>query len=302
MLDIPTLGARVTSVIAGAAAAYVGIGRRIYKSVALTNGVWSDWVAVADLGAGFSISGLAYYLDDLLVLLATGQDIRKLNTATNALTVWRLGEKGVVGCGYKGQLIYAPRASNNEEELRLSGTKWNGNAVTHLRYLDSPILTMALFNGKVAIATRTSLWFMGGQPYPGEADDAAVTADTSKAPAWIGDPQPVMSTAPTPRGRFHLPLASYRGRLYILARQGGQPSSTARRRAGLAAHRSRRARPAMGRRSSTTGWWSPSTAVTAALASSGVSTARGGGSLAQRRPPRRRRSGPARWVEPAIAT
>ena len=85
----------------------------------------------------------------------TGQDIRKFNTGTNSLTVWRSGEKGQVGAGYKGQLVYAPRTANAQEELRLSGTRWNGNAVTHLRYLDSPILTMALFNGRVAIATRT---------------------------------------------------------------------------------------------------------------------------------------------------
>ena len=73
---------------------------------------------------------------------------------------------------------------------------------------------MALFNGKVAIATRTSLWFMGGDPYPGEADDAAVTADTSKAPAWLGDPQPVMSHGIYAAADDFIFLCSYRGRLY----------------------------------------------------------------------------------------
>jgi hypothetical protein len=180
---------------------------------ALSNGTWAAFSA-ADLGAGFAISGLAYYQDDLLVMLSTGQDIRKFNTVSSALTIWRTGEKGQVGCGYAGQLIYAPRAANAQEELRLSGTKWNGNAVTHFRYLDSPILNMCLFNGTVAIATRTSLYRMGGQPYPGEADDPTVTADTSKAPEWLGNPEPLMTHGQFAAGDDFTFMASFRGRLY----------------------------------------------------------------------------------------
>ena len=211
--DTPSATVRAYGVVAGNNA-FVGLGRRIYKSVALTNGTWAAFTAAADLGAGLTISGLAYYQDDLLVMLGTSQDIRKFNTATNALTVWRTGETGVVGVGYAGQLLYAPRATNAQEELRLSGTRWNGNAVTHVRYLDSPILTMALYNGSVAIATRTSLSLMGGQPYPGEADDPTVTADTSKAPEWRGDPQPVMTHGQFAGGDDFTFLASFRGRLY----------------------------------------------------------------------------------------
>jgi hypothetical protein len=213
MGDTPSTTNRAYGVIAGSNA-FIGIGRRIYKSVALSNGTWAALTAAADLGAGFAISGLAYYQDDLLVLLSSGQDIRKFNTATNSLTVWRSGEKGQVGTGYKGQLIYAPRTANTQEELRLSGTRWNGNAVTHLRYLDSPILTMALFNGRVAIATRTSLYLMGGEPYPGEPDDATVPADTSKAPEWRGDPEPIMTHGAFAADDDFVFLCSYRGRLY----------------------------------------------------------------------------------------
>ena len=213
MSDVPSASLRAYGVVAGSNA-FIGLGRRIYKSVALSNGTWSALTAAADLGAGFVISGLAYYQDDLLVMCGTTQDIRKFNTATNALNVWRAGEKGAVGVGYAGQLIYAPRAANAQEELRLSGTKWNGNAVTHQRYLDSPILNMALFNGKVAIATRTSLYLMGGQPYPGEADDPTVTADTSKAPAWLGDPIPIMTHGQFAADDDFTFLCSYRGRLY----------------------------------------------------------------------------------------
>lgn len=212
MSDTPTTTLRAHGALTGNAA-YVSLGRRIYKSVNF-GAAWSAFTAVADLGAGYVISGLVPYQDDLLVLLSSGQDIRRLNTATNTLTLWRSGEKGVVGCVYGGQLIYAPRAANNQEELRLSGTKWNGNAETFFRYLDSPILNMALFNGQVALATRTSLYFMSGRAYPGEADDAAVTADTSKAPAWIGEPEPIMTHGQFAAADDFTFLCSYRGKLY----------------------------------------------------------------------------------------
>ena len=130
------------------------------------------------------------------------------------MTVWRTGEKAQKGVAYSGQFIYAPLAVNNQEELRLSGTKWNGNAVTHKRYLDAPIINMASFNGQVVIATRKSLYFMGGQPYPGEADDPDITGDPARAPEWRGDPEPVMSHGVFAEGDDFVFLESYRGRLY----------------------------------------------------------------------------------------
>lgn len=194
--------------------AYVAIGRYIYESVALDAGTWSAWNQVCDLGSAFSVSGLAYYQDDFLVMLSTGQDIRKFNTGSGALTVWRTGEAGRVGVGYAGQLIYAPLEDNAQDELRLSGTKWNGNAVTHFRYLDSPIVNMALYDSEVVIATKTSLYRMGGQPYPGEADDASVGNDTSRAPEWRGDPEPLLTHGIFASGDDFIFLASFRGRLY----------------------------------------------------------------------------------------
>src|SRR5918993_742376 len=213
MSDTPSTTNRAYGLIAGTNA-YVGIGRRIYKSVLLTNGTWASFTVATDLGAGFTISGLSYFQDDILICLSTGQDIRKLNTATNAVTVWRTGEKAQKGVAYSGQFIYAPLAVNNQEELRLSGTKWNGNAVTHKRYLDAPIINMASFNGQVVIATRKSFYFMGGQPYPGEADDPDITGDSSRAPEWRGDPDPVMSHGVFAEGDDFVFLESYRGRLY----------------------------------------------------------------------------------------
>ena len=46
---------------------YVGIGRYLYRSVAVTAGSWSSLTQVADLGAGVTITALAYYRDELAV-------------------------------------------------------------------------------------------------------------------------------------------------------------------------------------------------------------------------------------------
>jgi hypothetical protein len=101
-LDVPSTTVRAYGAVAGTNA-YVGIGRRIYKSVALTNGTWSAFTVATDLGAGFVISGLVYWQDDLLVMLSSGQDIRKYNTSTGSVTVWRTGQKAVKGVAYAGQ-------------------------------------------------------------------------------------------------------------------------------------------------------------------------------------------------------
>ena len=213
MVEIPSTAARAYGIVAGTAA-YVGLGRRIYKSVLLSNGVWAAFTAVADLGAGFTIQGLTYYQDNLLIMLGAGVDIKKYNTSTNALSTWRTGEEGAKGVGYAGQLIYAQPAIGETDVLALSGDKWNGGAVTHYRQLDAPIVNMASFGGQVVIATRKRLYFMGGQPYPGEADDAAITGDSSRAPEWRGDPQPLMTHGAFTEGDDFVFLESYRGKLY----------------------------------------------------------------------------------------
>jgi hypothetical protein len=211
MAAVPSVSVRAYGAIAGDAA-YVGIGTRLYKSVLLTNGTWAAWTLQTTFAA--AISGLTYFKDDLLVFLGPANDIRLYNTASGASVIWRTNEKAKYGVAYAGQLIYAPCAANNQEELRLSGTKWNGNAVTHKRYLDAPIVNMSLFNGKVVIATRKSLYAMGGQPDPGEAKDPDITNDTGKPPAWIGEPEPLMTHGVFAEGDDFVFLDSYRGKLY----------------------------------------------------------------------------------------
>ena len=73
---------------------------------------------------------------------------------------------------------------------------------------------MAFYNGKVAIATSKSLYFMAGQPYPGEADDPDITGDSSRAPEWRGEPDPILTHGSFAEGDDFVFMESYRGKLY----------------------------------------------------------------------------------------
>src|SRR5688500_3438417 len=57
MGDVPSVTVRAHTLLAGGYA-WVGIGRRIYKSAATSSGTWSALSVAADLGAGYTISGL----------------------------------------------------------------------------------------------------------------------------------------------------------------------------------------------------------------------------------------------------
>jgi hypothetical protein len=211
MAAVPSATVRAYGLIAGDAA-FIALGTRLYKSVLLSNGTWSALTLASTQSQ--PITGLTYYQDDVMMFFGQAQDIRRWSTTGGATTVWRTGEKGRYGVAYGGQLIYAPTAVNNQEELRLSVTKWNGNAVTRMRHLDAPIINMSLYNGKAVIATRKSLYYMGGQPDPGEAKDPDITNDTGRPALWIGDPEPIMSHGVFAEGDDFTFLESYRGRLY----------------------------------------------------------------------------------------
>jgi hypothetical protein len=211
LLDLPSATQRAHPAL-GNGQGLIGIGRRVYKP-APYGSAWTSMFSV-DLGAGVSVSGVTFHQGGMLILCGQSADVRRFNMSTNAVSVWRTGEKATFGVSYKDQLVYAPLAPGAETEIRLSGVRWNAAAVTHVRYVDTPVRNMALFNGKVAIATRTSLWLLGGEPYPGEPDDASVPADTSKAPAWLGDPEPVMSHGIWAADDDFVFLTSYRGKLF----------------------------------------------------------------------------------------
>lgn len=217
--DLPTLAQRAHAVVAGTQV-YIGLGRRLYRTGNMTDASWSSLTAVADMGAGMQITGIANVGDELICMLGPWYDAKKYVPSTATTGVWRSGEKATVGIGYQGQLIYAPKTpaysgnAGNLEKLKLSLTRYTGAAATDVRWLDGPIVSMGLFRGRVAIATRSSLFLLGGQPDPGEADDTGITGDQSRRTEWRGDPEAVFSHgAWTAESDFTF-LVGFRGKLW----------------------------------------------------------------------------------------
>jgi hypothetical protein len=194
---------------------YVGIGRYLYRSVAVTAGSWGSLTQVADLGAGVTITALAYYRDKLAVCCGAARDIQVFDPGPATLSTLQAGEKGTHAAGYANCLIYSDVANGSQSELRMT----TGGGID-TRALDSPVVRMSLHGGKVAVATRTSLYLLGGRPDP-------------VAGVWLGDPEPVFTHgAWTDEGDFAA-LVSFGGRLYAwLANQvmewNPRPAATGR--------------------------------------------------------------------------
>lgn len=176
-------------------AVYLGLGRYVYRTVALNAGVWADLTQVADLGAGKAISGLAFYAGFLAIACGNGLDIQLLDSGTLALTTLSAGLKGSWIAGYASRLVVADPIPGNEGILRLT----TGGGLDS-RELDSPITNIALHGGKVAIATRSALWLLGGR------------ADAVNG-VWLGEPEPVYSQFAPAADDFAV-LCSFGGKLY----------------------------------------------------------------------------------------
>lgn len=176
--------------------AYLAVGRYLYRSVALTAGAWGDLSRVADVGVGKTITRIVYYRGDLLLCCGTGLDVQRFATPAGPLTTFGAGLTARVGIGYARQLIYGDPTPGNEEVLKLSTA-----TAPDTRALDAPIVNMGLHEGKVAIATRGSIWLLGG-----EAD-----ATTNR---WTQDPQPFFTHGVWNADDDFIFLLSYGGRLY----------------------------------------------------------------------------------------
>ncbi len=218
LLDVPGLGQPAHAAAVGDAV-YVGIGRRLYKTVAMGTGTWANLTAVADFGSGAGVSCVTPTVnDDLIVGLGTGADGRLFDTSSGVHVAWRSGERVVTGLGYGAQVIYAPKsaggAGGNRERLKISLTKYSGASASDERWLDANIVRMAMWGGKAAIVTRRSLFLFGGQPEPGRADDANTAGDQSVATTWRGDPEPVFTHGAYTGLDDFVFLAPFQGRLW----------------------------------------------------------------------------------------
>ncbi len=176
-------------------AVYLGIGRYVYRTVALSAGSWADLTQVADLGSGQTVSGLGFYGGYLAIGCGHGQDIKLLDPGSLALTTLSTGLKGGWIAGYAGRLVLSDPIPGNEAILRLTT---GGGLDT--RELDSPITNMALHGGKIAIATRSALWLLGGRGDPVNG-------------VWLGEPEPVYTQYAPAADDFRF-LCSFGGKLY----------------------------------------------------------------------------------------
>lgn len=173
---------------------YVGLDRYLYRGVALTASSWSPMTQAADMGAGNSIAGLGYYQGKVAIACGASKDIQLWDGTT--LTAFAAGEKATALVGYANRLIWADATAGNEAQLKLS----TGGAVD-VRQLDGPIVNLALHGGKVVIATRSSLYLLGGKSDPA-------------AGKWLGDPEPFFTGGLYANDDDYSVLLSYGGKLY----------------------------------------------------------------------------------------
>lgn len=176
-------------------AIYLGIGRYVYRTVSLSTGTWSNLTQVADLGSGQNITGLTHYNGQLAIACGATLDIQLLDPGTLALTTLSIGLTGNWIMTYASRLVIADPLPGNASILRLI----TGGGLDN-RELDAPIVGMALHGGKVAIATRSALWLLGGRGDPA-------------AGAWLGEPEPVYTQLGAAEDDFRF-LCSFGGKLY----------------------------------------------------------------------------------------
>ncbi len=176
--------------------AYIAVGRFLFKSVSLAASAWGDFTQVADVGAGKTITRLAYYQGNIALCCGNGLDVQIYPIAGGALTTLAAGLKARIGIGYANRLVFADPATGNEVLLKMTT-----GAAVDTRELDAPIVNMGLHDGKVVIATRQSLWFLGGRVDP-----------TSNK--WTADPVPFFTHGVWSDDEDFLFLLSFGGKLY----------------------------------------------------------------------------------------
>lgn len=182
--------------------AYIAVGRFLFRSVDLSASSWGNFTQVADVGAGRTITRLAHYQGKIALCCGTGLDVQIYNPGTGALSTLAGGLVARVGIGYANRLIYGDPVAGSEHLLKMT----TGGAVDS-RELDAPIVNMGLHDGRVAIATRQSLWLLGGRADP----------VTNK---WTTDPQPFFTHGIWTDDEDFLFLLSYGGRLYTWLANG----------------------------------------------------------------------------------
>lgn len=180
---------------------YCAITRYLYKSVSLSAGTWANWTQVYDAGSGNTITHLAHQGGKVICCINNGVAMNAHTPGSpGSNAVWMAGEIGWRAVGYAGQLVWARQ--NKRDELRLS----TSSSTYDTRPLDSDVQMMCLHDGKIAIATRTSLYLLGGRP-------VTISGTTS----WQGEPEPFYTHGIYTDDEDFQFLLSFGGKLYTWA-------------------------------------------------------------------------------------
>lgn len=216
---LPSVATPIQSAVVGNRV-YLAVGRYLFRSVVFTNGTWANWQLYWDFGAGVTITALAPLPEDkLLIGFGPGADAYAFDPAGPSVAVWRVGERVTLAAAYGAHVMYAPKvagtAGGKNERVKISLTKYNGAAAVDERLLDADIVRLAPHAGRVALATRRSLYLFGGRPDPGRPDDAATpNKDETEPPRWIGEPEPVFSHGTYTSEDDFAFLQSFQGKLW----------------------------------------------------------------------------------------
>jgi hypothetical protein len=189
---------------------FLGLGNRIYETVALGAGAWANVVQRVNLGVGVVVTGMAWYKGNLVVCAGTTNPVKTFDTATFATANLNDGtEFGHRVVSYAGTVMWSQANSTGSAKriLRIAVDKHDGTVVFRQKKLDSPIANLALMGGKVAIVTRTSLYLLAGEMHEG-------SADAGDQPRFDGKPEPIFSHGLWTGEEDFAFLLGYGGKLY----------------------------------------------------------------------------------------
>jgi len=176
---------------------FVAAGSVLYRSVAFTNPTWASFTSFATMPAG-PITDLATYQGNVVCLLGSAGEIRLVNPTSAAITIMLAGARGFRGVGYARRLVWSDANTGQSETLRmLTG----GTPLQDSKELDADITGVTLFQGKVAITTKQSIYLLGGQVNP-------------STNLWTTDPEALFSGGFTAAENDFAFLLSHGGRLY----------------------------------------------------------------------------------------
>jgi len=179
----------------------IAVGRYLYRSVA-AGVTWADVANIHDRGAGFTATGIATIQTHVAVAYGANADVRAINVSTGATVTTYTGEKWKHIVHYAGTILGSDTANAKRIRVRVTSTVFTDID------LDTAIAAMSLHDGRIAVATQTSLYLLAGQPVnvnPGGAADWR----------WSQDPVPMFThgniSEPDQDYQF---LVSFSGRLW----------------------------------------------------------------------------------------